>query len=126
MGAACGAVLASEGCRVAVVALNQEGIEHAVETVRSAGGMAIGISADLSTTVGITAAVESVRSAFGPPEIVVAQTNDLTTGNFFDLSDEDLRSAFQILPVSLAALARAVLPDMRAAGLGERVHSGWT
>src|SRR3546814_12664823 len=84
--------------------------------------MAIGISADLSTTVGITAAVEGVRSAFGPPEIVVAQTNDLTTGNFFDLTDEDFRRVFQIFTVSFAALARAVIPDMRAPGCGRIVH----
>src|SRR3546814_5216096 len=85
--------------------------------------MAIGISADLSTTVGITAAVEGVRSAFGPPEIVVAQTNDLTTGNFFDLTDEDFRRVFQIFTVSFAALARAVIPDMRAAGWRSEEHT---
>src|SRR3546814_4974413 len=62
MGAAAASILAAEGCRVAVVARNQERIDHAVERIRSAGGMAIGISADLSTTVGITAAVEGVRS----------------------------------------------------------------
>src|SRR3546814_5251969 len=86
--------------------------------------MANSISGDLSTTAGINAAVEGVRSAFGPPEIVVAQTNDLTTGNFFDLADEDFRRVFQIFTVSFAALARAVIPDMRAAGWGRIVHIG--
>src|SRR3546814_8981365 len=77
MGAAAASILAAEGCRVAVVARNQERIDHAVERIRSAGGMAIGISADLSTTVGITAAVEGVRSAFGPPERSEEHTSEL-------------------------------------------------
>src|SRR3546814_7580218 len=68
MGAAAASILGAEGCRVAVVARHQERIDHAVERIRSAGGMAIGISADLSTTVGITAAAVGVGSAFGPPE----------------------------------------------------------
>src|SRR3546814_3604431 len=79
MGAAAASILAAEGCRVAVVARNQERIDHAVEAIRSDGGMASGISADLATTAGINAAVEGVRSAFGPTEIVVAQTHALPT-----------------------------------------------
>src|SRR3546814_6132306 len=108
MGAAAASILAAEGCRVAVVARNQERLDHAVERIRSAGGMAIGISADLSTTVGITASVEGVRSAFGPPEIVVAQTNDPTNGNLFALHDDEFRHIFQNFTVSFPTMDRYV------------------
>src|SRR3546814_11306581 len=72
----------------------------------------------------MSAAVECFRSSVGQPEIVVAQTKDLATGDFFDHTDEDFRRVFQIFTVSFAALARAVIPDMRAAGWGRIVHIG--
>jgi 3-oxoacyl-[acyl-carrier protein] reductase len=124
MGLATAEILAAEGCRVAVVARNQGRIDHAVKRIRSAGGKAIGVSADLATSDGVASAVGAVRQAYGPPEIVVAQTNDLTSGYFFDLTDEDFRRVFQIFTVSFAILARAVIPDMRRVKWGRIVHIG--
>jgi len=124
MGKATAEILAAEGCRVAIVARDPGRIETAVEQIRAAGGTAIGVSADLATAAGVHAAVEAVRAVYGPPEIVVAQTNDLTSGTFFDLTDEDFARVFQIFTVSFAALAREVIPDMRAAKWGRIVHIG--
>lgn len=124
MGLATAQILAAEGCRVAVVARDQGRIDRAVDGIRGAGGRAIGVSADLSTAEGVRSAVEAVRAAYGPPEIVVAQTNDLTSGTFLELSDEDFRRVFQIFTVGFAALAREVIPDMRKAKWGRIVHIG--
>lgn len=124
MGAATAAILAAEGCRVAVVARDQGRIDRAVDRIRSDGGEAIGVSADLATTEGVHHAVDAVRTAYGPPDIVVAQTNDLTSGHFFSLTDDDFRRVFQTFTVSVVTLARAVIPDMQKARWGRIVHIG--
>ncbi|MAV31751.1 MAG: short-chain dehydrogenase [Cycloclasticus sp.] len=124
MGAAAAEMLAAEGCRVAVVARDQGRIDAAVKTIREAGGEAMGISADLATEAGIAAAVAEVKASFGAPEIVVAQTNDMTHGNFFDVTEADFSRVFQVLTMSFSALARAVIPDMKQAGWGRIVHIG--
>ncbi|MES2176204.1 MAG: SDR family oxidoreductase [Pseudomonadota bacterium] len=124
MGAAAATMLAAEGCRVAIVARDQGRIDAAVAAIRAQHGEVVGISADLSTAAGVANAVDAVREAFGPPEIVVAQTNDMTHGNFFDVTEEDFARVFQVLTVSFSALARAVLPDMKKAGWGRIVHIG--
>lgn len=124
MGAATAEILAAEGCRVAIVARDQGRIDRAVARITDAGGVAMGVSADLATSEGVAHAMAAVRDGFGPPDIVVAQTNDLTSGHFFELTDDDFRRVFQIFTVAIAALARAVIPDMRAAGWGRIVHLG--
>ncbi len=124
MGAAAASMLAAEGCRVAIVARDQARIDAAVAAIRAQHGEAIGVSADLATAEGVAFAVDAVRNAFGPPEIVVAQTNDMTHGDFFDVTEDDFARVFQVLTISFAALARAVLPDMKKAGWGRIVHIG--
>lgn len=122
MGEATAEYLANAGCRVAVVARNQQRIDRVVDRLRAQGATAIGISTDLATLEGITAAVETVRRTWGPPEIVLAQTNDLTSGRFFERSDDDFRRVFEIFTMGYLMLARAVIPDMRKAKWGRIVH----
>lgn len=124
MGAASAEYLSQAGCRVAVVARDQGRIDRMVERLNAAGGEAIGISADLATREGVSSAVGVVRARWGPPEIVLAQTNDLTSGSFFERSEDDLRRVFEIFTIGFSMLAREVIPDMRKAGWGRIVHLG--
>ena len=48
-------MLAAEGAKVAIVARTQKDIDTAVQSIRDAGGEAIGVSADLSTREGCAA-----------------------------------------------------------------------
>lgn len=122
MGASAATYLADAGCRVAVVARDRKKIDVAVARIRDAGGSAIGISADLSTKEGIAAALDVVRTTWGAPEIVLAQTNDTTSGSFFERADDDFRRVFEVFTMGFLMLAREVIPDMRAAGWGRIVH----
>jgi 3-oxoacyl-[acyl-carrier protein] reductase len=122
MGASAAEFLAQAGCRVAVVARDQGRIDRTVERLRAAGGTAIGVSADLATLEGVKSAVQTVRDTWGPPEIVLAQTNDLTSGSFFERSDDDFIRVFQVFTIAFSMLAREVIPDMRKAKWGRIVH----
>lgn len=124
VGAGVAKLLATEGCKVAVVARDQGRIDNIVDQIHQQGGVAIGVSADLATREGVNLAVAAVRETWGPPEIVIAQTNDLSYGKFFDSTDEDFIRVFQTFTIAYAMLARAVLPDMVKAGWGRIVHIG--
>jgi 3-oxoacyl-[acyl-carrier protein] reductase len=124
MGAEVASMLAAEGCRVAIVARDPTRIDRAVEAIRTSGGTAIGVSADLATEEGVARAVDFVRKALGSPEIVIAQTNDMTHGDFLDVTEEDFVRVFRVLTIAFSALARAVLPDMQKTRWGRIVHIG--
>ena len=63
--------LAAEGARVAVNDLFQERADEAAEEIRAAGGVAIGVAADVTDLAAMQAAVERVASEFGGVEILV-------------------------------------------------------
>lgn len=124
IGAGVAKVLAAEGCKVAVVARDQGRVDRMVEQLRQGGAAAMGVSADLATQDGVDLAVAAVRDTWGPPEIVIAQTNDLSYGKFFDATNDDFMRVFETFTVAFAMLARAVLPDMVKARWGRIVHIG--
>jgi NAD(P)-dependent dehydrogenase (short-subunit alcohol dehydrogenase family) len=122
MGRSAAKLLAADGCRVAVVAREQAGIDKAVGEIVDAGGVAVGISADLSTREGVTGAVAATTEAFGPPEIVVGQTSDQTVGRYRDAADEDFEYVFRVLTMSQIYLAKATVPFMQSNQWGRFIH----
>ena len=124
IGRAAALLLAAEKCRVAVVARGQQAIDDVVAEIRAAGGTAIGISSDLTSRDGVERAVQAARDAFGMPDIVISQTNELQKGTFWDLEDDAFDEVFRIFTMSAIYLARAVLPDMRKKKWGRFVHIG--
>jgi 3-oxoacyl-[acyl-carrier protein] reductase len=97
-----------------------------VEKIRGQGGEAIGVVADVTDEAAVNRAVEAVRRAYGPPEIAIAMSNDMRSGNFLDVPSEDFQRVFQALTMSIVYLAKAVIPDMKTAGWGRIVHIGST
>ena len=72
MGREAAAMLAAEGCQVAIVARTQADIDIAVESIRADGGTAIGIAADITDQDDVRRAVATTRDALGPPLIAVS------------------------------------------------------
>ena len=124
MGRASAELLAKEGCRIAVVARSWDSIDEVVALIKSNGGTAIGVSADLTTREGVNDAVAAVSAAFGAPDIVVGQTNDMTFGNFDDVLDEDFERVFHVFTMAQIYLARATIPAMREKKWGRYIHIG--
>ncbi len=115
--------LAMEGCRVAIVARNAADIDSAVKELRAAGGDAIGVTADVADPGQVRRAVEEVRQAFGPPDIVIGQTRYPVPGLFKDVPDFRLyEESFRSFTMSHAYLLHEVLPDMVKRGWGRYVH----
>jgi 3-oxoacyl-[acyl-carrier protein] reductase len=116
--------LAREGCRVAVVARNQDAIDATVAEIKAAGGTAIGISADLSVLDNYDRAVEETTRAFGAPDIAIFNMETPAPGQFEKLTEEDFAYAYHVVVLCYLRMVRLVLPHMRAQKWGRIVTIG--
>jgi 3-oxoacyl-[acyl-carrier protein] reductase len=118
-------MLAAERCRVAVLARTKADVDVAVDTIRGAGGDAMGVCADVGRQEALDNALAEMRAQMGPPLIVVGQAKYQRPGDFADIDDLDTyRESFESHTMSQIYLLRAVLPAMRDAGWGRFVHIG--
>ncbi|HPG24048.1 MAG TPA: SDR family oxidoreductase [Myxococcota bacterium] len=114
--------LAQEGVCVVIAARSQPAIDETVATIVSAGGRAVGVAADMTTAAGVAAANEAANRTFGPPDIAIANVHSPSDGDFFEVDEPRFHDAFQRLTVSIALLARAVVPAMRTRRWGRIVN----
>ncbi|HWE55259.1 MAG TPA: SDR family oxidoreductase [Acidimicrobiales bacterium] len=124
MGRATAELFATEGCRVAVAALEQhkDSIDETVAAITASGGHAIGVAADLTVKDDVCRAVAETTAAFGPPDIAVANVGGPKSGYLFDVTDEDFMVSHQQMTMSMVYLCREVVPHMRRRGWGRIVN----
>jgi 3-oxoacyl-[acyl-carrier protein] reductase len=118
-------LLAAEGCKVAVVARTKTDVDDAVASIVATGGVAMGVSADITDVADVDRAVAEVTETFGPPLIVIGQTKFNIPGDFADITEpEHYVDSFRNYTMSQIYLLHAVLPGMQEAGWGRFVHIG--
>jgi 3-oxoacyl-[acyl-carrier protein] reductase len=118
-------MLAAEGCRVVIAARTQKHIDFAVNGIRSDGGEAMGISADMTGKAEINRVVAETTTAFGAPEIVITQADFHVRGFFDEIEDDEaFVDSFRTYTMSQVYMMRAVLPAMKTGGWGRYVHIG--
>jgi 3-oxoacyl-[acyl-carrier protein] reductase len=120
IGRATAELLAREGCRVAVAALehDQESIDETVAGIIEAGGQAIGVAADFTVGEKVERAVAKVTEELGSPDIAIANVDGPGKGSFAEVSDDDFKRSINNMAMSVVYLARAVVPHMREQGWG--------
>jgi 3-oxoacyl-[acyl-carrier protein] reductase len=117
--------LAGEGARVAILARTKTDIDAAVEAIRTEGGTAIGVSADVGNPEQLGDAVREVTAQHDAPLIVIGQAKYQRPGDFADITDLNVyRESFELHTMSQILLLQAVLPAMKDAGWGRFVHIG--
>jgi 3-oxoacyl-[acyl-carrier protein] reductase len=89
IGAAIAARLASGGAKVAVVDLNEASTQPVVAEITAAGGIAIGVGADVSKADQVRAAFERVASEFGGLHILINNAGVLRDNLLFKMSEDD-------------------------------------
>ena len=123
MGRATAELFASEGAKVGLLDRDAPRLDDVVEAIVAAGGEAVGVAADLSDISVIAPAVQQVRDAFGPIDIVVNNAG-IPSGTTFDADDFDevWRRTFAINIDAQAATVRACLADLLRDGAGRIVN----
>jgi NAD(P)-dependent dehydrogenase (short-subunit alcohol dehydrogenase family) len=100
--------------------LDEPGVTRTVDAIRAAGGSAVAVTTDVSTTDGIAALVGAARAQFGPVDVFVANAGVTgAPGLGDDEADWD-----RIIDVNLRAhvrAAKALVPEWTERGRGHFV-----
>jgi 3-oxoacyl-[acyl-carrier protein] reductase len=118
LGFASAAALAAEGVRVAVCSRDQGRIEEAAKRI---GGDAVPLVADVGTPGGAAGFVEAAREALGGVDILVTNAGGPSPGNFESTSVEGYSEALDLNLMSVVAMCKAGVPEMRERGWGRVV-----
>jgi 3-oxoacyl-[acyl-carrier protein] reductase len=120
IGRATAVAMAKQGARVGVnYCKNQAGAEQAAESIRSAGGEALVVRADVTRAAEVLAMVEAVRKAWGPIDILVNNAGDLLARRSLPDMTEDYWDQIMALNLKSAFLCvRVVWEEMAARKAG--------
>ncbi|HEX8805017.1 MAG TPA: SDR family oxidoreductase [Acidimicrobiales bacterium] len=121
LGLASARALVGEGVRVAVCGRDRARIDAAAEGLRTAGGEAVPLVADVSTPEGATGFVEAAREALGGVDILVANAGGPPPGTFASTGLDAYLPALQLNLLSAVAMCRAAVPAMAERGWGRVV-----
>lgn len=114
---------AAEGAAVAVHYRSSSGrAEEAAERIRSGGGRAIAVGANLDSGDEIAAMVATIERDLGPVAVLVTATSAYRNDNFEEIDDAAWDSVVNDLLGATFRTCRAVAPGMEAAGFGRIVN----
>ena len=121
LGGAIAAGLAREGARVAIASRSRERLEEARAEME---GEVVAFEADAGDLDRLPALCGEVEAAFGPVDILVANTGGPPLGGALDNTLDQWEQAYRSLVLAPRVLVAAVLPGMRERGWGRIVNVG--
>ena len=123
IGAAIALALAELGAAVAVNYRERvDDAEAVVARIKSGGGRAMSVAADVSQAAAVTAMVEQVSKTLGPIDILVNNAGIAIPRGVDDLTESDFDRTILVNLKSAFLCTRAVLPSMRARQWGRIVN----
>ncbi len=123
IGAAVAAALAEAGAAVAVNYRERAADADAVVAgIKSKGGRAIAVAADVSQGTAVAKMIEQVAAALGPIDILVNNAGVAIVRRVDDLTEADFDATIAVNLKSAFLCAQAVLPSMRAKKWGRIVN----
>jgi 3-oxoacyl-[acyl-carrier protein] reductase len=124
IGRATAELLGREGVRVIVAARGKGAVDASVAGIRSTGGDAVGVTADLTSPDDVARAVAEGSKVLGAPDIAISNVHGPGPGDFLDLTDEQFATAFREMTLSVVHLTRLVVPHMKEQQWGRLVNIG--
>jgi 2-hydroxycyclohexanecarboxyl-CoA dehydrogenase len=122
IGAACAKRLAKDGVAVGVLDLNLEGCQAVAAEIEAAGGKAIALKASVADRAQVAAAVDQLRKAFGPVNIVVNNAGITGFVPFEEITDEAWDKMLEINLKGAFIVTQVCLADMKAGKWGRIVN----
>ena len=122
IGRACAAVLAAEGCRVAVAARGREGLEAAARELSARGTETLVVAADLADAAEPARVVAAVVERFGELDILVNNAGAIRGGAFLDTPAAQWADDWGLKVLGYVRLAQAAIPVMRRRRWGRIVN----
>jgi 3-oxoacyl-[acyl-carrier protein] reductase len=123
IGRAIALTLVEEGTQVVVSARGQAGVDEVVAEIAKAGGIAIGVAADMSAEGAAAKLVSAAVDRFGKVDILVNNAGgQRRRARWDELTDQDFLDAYTDNVLSVVWMVRAVLPSMRAQRWGRIIN----
>ena len=122
IGAATAKRLATDGCAVAVLDLDEAQCAETVAAITDAGGRALAVGADVADAAAVKDAVARVESGLGAPTILVNNAGIIRDNLLFKMTEEDWDSVLSVHLRGAFLMSRAVQAHQVAAGWGRIVN----
>jgi NAD(P)-dependent dehydrogenase (short-subunit alcohol dehydrogenase family) len=124
MGRAASLLFAKEGAKIAAIDINGDSAEETVKWIKSEGGNAFALRADVSKSADTTAMVDETIKRFGVPNIVYNNAGIEGEGNFMaQLSEEGFDRVIAINLRGVWLGMKAALPHMVKNGGGVIINT---
>ena len=114
--------LAQEGARVVIAARGKERLDAVAAEIRSAGGKAAAVQADVARPADCERLVAEALKAFGRIDILVNNAGTSLTGEFESVTDALWQQDLDLKLFAAIRLSRLVLPHMKKQGGGRIVN----
>jgi 3-oxoacyl-[acyl-carrier protein] reductase len=126
IGAAVSRLLASRGMRVVVnYRSSRDEADHVVASIRSAGGEAMAVRADVRDGAAVLDMVEQVRTAMGDVDVLVHNALiPYAIKSFDEMSWDELGGKLEQEMRAAFVMTKAVVPGMTKRGYGRIVYLG--
>ena len=112
IGAATARRLAADGMAVAVLDLDEAACAGAVKEIADAGGRAVAVGADVSSSEQVKAAVERVAAELGGPTVLVNNAGVIRDNLLFKMTDDDWDMVLGVHLRGAFLMSRAVQKHM--------------
>lgn len=123
IGRAIALALAEHGAKVAVNCVSRAADADAVtSTIRSNGGTAVAVKADVSARAEVDAMIASVMAQLGPVDILVNNAGIALRRDIDNLTEADFDRTIAVNLKSAFLCTQAVVPGMRERGWGRIVN----
>lgn len=113
--------LARRGAKVGLIARRAEAMDEAVREIEAAGGKAAALPADVQNEESVRAAVDKLRAAFGPIDVLIANAGIGPTRDAADFSAQEVSDVINVNVLGASNSVAAVVPEMVARGSGQLV-----
>jgi NAD(P)-dependent dehydrogenase (short-subunit alcohol dehydrogenase family) len=125
MGEASALLFAREGAKIAAVDLNEARVAPVVDAIRTAGGTAIAIGADISNTTDVQRIVDRTVAELGLPNILFnnAGVDTENKRSILDITEEAFDRCVEVNLKGVWLMTKHVAPKMIEAGGGSIVNT---
>jgi 3-oxoacyl-[acyl-carrier protein] reductase len=114
LGKADALVLAAEGCRIAIMDLNEEGAEETAKEITTAGGIARGFACDIREAGVVADVVATIERDLGAVDICVNNAGFIyTVAQLKDMRDDDWALNLAVNLTGTYNVTKAVFSGMR-------------
>jgi NAD(P)-dependent dehydrogenase (short-subunit alcohol dehydrogenase family) len=119
-------LFASEGARVAAIDCDADGNRKLVEEIRSLGGVAEALTADVSSSQDVECVVQQIIANWQRVDILFNNAGIVPGGKIHTLTEDEWDRAFAINVKSMFLFSRAVIPSFLRQGGGVILNTSST